>query len=576
MNNINLRIENKIIIPIKKSGTFPSLPINEKTISMINKENMSKSDKFFNANQKERIEMLKYAVNKVGEFVKVLNKSGITDRLRFKILLSRSHNIGKEILEKYFGLTSNEFNSVCGDRLENYVKIGFSKDKNYICFNYADKFFFSSIDSQIHVDRRPKWTLQLRICRGIVFDLNTGEMVSFPYEKFFNTGEYLDGEIENLAKKFMEHDFVASEKIDGILIHVFYDKYSNNLRFATRGQFDEDDKGYIKTSINLTNKTGSYEKIKNNVKTNRFSLMFELIDPRYRVVVGYGKKSTLILHGIRNIESLELLRCDKTQEYAKEWGFEAPGVSQFNSFDELIYFQKNSKDDVEGFVLRFNDGSMIKVKTEAYFGKLKGLRALSYRTIGESLLNGADWNKFLYEVIKSEELFPFANKYRANLIKESDKFHNIISCFVEKLLDSTRWVIYGTKEKELALSEIAYEYNRMIRFKELDPEKVKIDDLRSAINNFIYYTIKKENKYGVIYNKKLIDLSIKSLSNDFSWMGNKLEEDFSRSILGSGGLVADGLGQNIGGAGLKQTISDKGRIFEMDKEEKEKREEQKK
>ena len=556
-----VKLEETPKIPIVE---FPSYPEKAKTVVMINKENMSKSNAFFNSTRVERQEMLKSAVESVKFFVEVLSKHNIKNKLFFKSFISKFNN--KEILEKFFGLTADEFNSVCGCKFENYLRVGFSKDANYVCFNYADKFFFSSIDQNMHPSRKPNWSLQLRVCRGLVFDLNTCEVVSFPYEKIFNTGEYFDGEVKNLAKKMETQGFVASEKIDGILIQVFYDKYSKGLRFATRGQFDEDDKGYIETAANIVSQNGRNSKLKKYLCESErpYSAMFELVDPKYRVVVKYDK-SDLVLHGIRNLEDYSMIGFKEVQSIAKSMGFNAPDAPRFNNFEELYTFQQTASDDVEGFVLRFDDGSMVKVKTEAYFGKLKGLRSLSYRAIGESLLLGADWNKFLCEHIRSEELFPMANKYRANLVKESEKLHRIMDQFVHYLLLSTRWVIYGTKEKELANFEIMFKYDKLVKSGEIDSERITFEDLRSAINNLVYYQLKGEEKYGKFYNKKLIELSVKALSAPEDWMGNKLFGDLNLSVGGGG----------TSGAGLGSIENDIGKVYEMDKEEKDKRKNQK-
>lgn len=563
-----IKLEEVPKVPIVE---FPSYPEKKKSRAMINKENMSKSNNFFNATKQERQEMLRSAVEDVRSFVSILGKHNIKDRMYFRSFISKFNN--KEILEKFFGLTNEEFNSVCGCRFENYLKVNFSKDRNYVAFNYADKFFFTSIDPNIHPSRKPKWSLQLRVCRGIIFDLNTGEVVSFPYEKIFNTSEYFDGETTNLAKKMENQGFIGSEKIDGILIQVFYCRYSKGLRFATRAQFDEDEKGYIETAADIVGRNGRNAKLKKYLSEGErpLSAMFELIDPRFRIVVKYTN-SDLILHGIRNLEDYSMISFGEIQDAAKKLGFNAPEARRFNSFEELYTFQQTASEDVEGYVLRFDDGSMVKVKTEAYFGKLKGLRSLSYRAIGESLLIGADWNKFLCENIRSEELFPMANKYRTNIVRESEKIHSVLTKFVDNLLQSTRWVIYGTKEKELAISEIEFEYGRMVKYKEIDPNRIKPEDLRYAIGNLIYYKLKNEDKYGKMYNKQLIDLSVKNLTNEDNWMGGKMKE-FEKGM--DGGGIASAGSMNVGGAGLGSITSDKRPITPMDKEEKDKRKDQK-
>lgn len=529
---------------------------------------MKTSDNYFKLTRKEREGALQQGKEKLQSFVKFLSDHGLTDRAKFRDF---THSSNREVLSKYFGLTQNEFDSESGDKLSNYINVSFTKDGHYVTLNYADNFFFNSINREMA--KKPKWSMQMRMSRGITFDTATGEVVSFPYEKFFNMNEYLDGNLAGLAKKMSEQPFLASEKVDGILIQAFYDKHTDKIRFGTRAQLDPetDDKGFLQTAEKLANKTGRYDDLKQHLQGGR-SMILELIDPSYRVVVGYGKKSALFLHGIRDLKTSEMLDFKETQAIAKNFGLETPNTYEFKSFEELADFQKNTKEDLEGFVLRFQDGSMIKAKTEAYFAKLKGLKALSYKVIGESILNGEDWNKFKYERIKSEELFDVADKYRSDIMTQSDKFNRFLTGFADKIITASDWDTYGPQEKMQTQTEFRWAYQQAVKDGTVDPNRFKPEDFRMTVNYLINARMKNDQKDIDGYNKKLLILTTDALKTG-AWMGsklNELERSYTEMTLMKD--LSGGTGTTMGGLG--SLASDKGRVFEMDKEEKDKRKKQ--
>ena len=574
------------IIPVKKRvkkmeevpeirPTQHETPYKKTIASTGNSRMMAVSDKFFNLSPPAREDALNQGRDKLKSFVSKLGELGIKNRESFAEYARLN---GRQILADFFGLDNSHFNSESGDKFRNYIDVSFSSDGHYVAFNYADKFFFDSINKEYADKQRPKWSMQMRMSRGITFDTETGDVVSFPYEKFFNMNEYIDGDLANLAKKVATQKYIATEKVDGILIHAFYDKHNDKVRLGTRAMLDPDEKGFIDTAERLMKRGGRYDDIKTMLQNGK-SMVLELIDPKYRVVIGYGAKSVLVLHGIRDLKSSKMEGFKETGDIAKNFGLGAVSGRQFNSFEELAEFQAKSKEDVEGFVLRFEDGSMIKAKTEAYFDKLKGLKALSYPKIAESILNGDDWNVFKYEKIKSEELFDVADKYRSDIIKQSDKFNNFLTGFADKLLASADWESYGKQEKLAAQAEFNHAYVHASRTGIINSEKLSPEDFRIAVNYLISARMKNEKKDVDGYNKKLMGLTVDSLKTG-AWMGEKLNElqrsytemtlfkDFGSTI----GAAGD---TSVGTAGLVSLLSDKGVVYPLDKEEKEKRKKQK-
>jgi hypothetical protein len=594
--NVVLKAQKNKVIPVRKielPDEVVAIDAPGKALSFVdraehddrhsNSQLMKMSDSYFNASKSTRVSLQRIAVLKLQSFIRFLRENKLFNREDFRQFTA---NQSKDVLSNFFGLTNREFDSESGDKFDNYARLSFTNDGNYVTINYSDNFFFNSINKDLAENRRPKWSLQMRMIRGITFDIQTCELVSFPHEKFFNIDEYIDGDVANLAVKMTTQSFLASEKVDGILIHAFYDRHNNKVRFGTRGQLDQDERGFIETAEKLAKKSGHYNELNGMLKNGK-SVVLELVDPKYRVVVGYGNKSALFLHGVRDLKSLEMEDFLKIQKTAKELGLESPRTHSFSSFQELYDFQKNTKDDVEGYVLRFEDGSMSKAKTEAYFDKLKGLRALTYNAIGESILSGQNWTKFKYDKIKSEELFEVADRYKLNLIKQGNSIHEFLKRFVDEAVSSAGWEKFGPEEKKQFLPEVQVAYDKAVNAIEpnegfLDNKKVDFDTFRLASNYLASFLIKNNDSDRTFYNKKLMALAVDSLKTD-AWMGGKLQDEIQRSIdhmdltkdFMFGSMVASGPGQDIQGAGLTSVTSDKGKVYELSEEEKKKRKKQK-
>jgi T4 RnlA family RNA ligase len=88
--------------------------------------------------------------------------------------------------------------------------------------------------------------------------------------------------------------------------------------------------------------------------------VFEFVSPRNRIVLQYDKTELILLR----------LRCNKTGEYLKLEGFNTTGIKTavsvgIKTLDELIALKGEIK-DIEGWIVQFTNGKMVKVKGEHY------------------------------------------------------------------------------------------------------------------------------------------------------------------------------------------------------------------
>ena len=192
--------------------------------------------------------------------------------------------------------------------------------------------------------------------RGISFSVD-GKLVNRKYHKFFNLDERPDVGVDSLdfSKKFWVLD-----KLDGSMITPF--PYKGKLEMHTKmGATDvaapvtswvEDKKNYIDFMWEMLNEG--------------FTPIFEWISPSNRIVIDY-EDTNLVLTAIRHNITGEYVRYDRMVEIAKSHAI--PVVKALNElvtdFDGLVRHIKNIEGS-EGVVVRFDDGHMVKIKSEWY------------------------------------------------------------------------------------------------------------------------------------------------------------------------------------------------------------------
>lgn len=144
-------------------------------------------------------------------------------------------------------------------------------------------------------------------CRGLILDTaDDYKVVCYPYSRFFNHGE-------GAAATINWDKALAYEKLDGTLCTLYY--YDRAWHIATKG--NPQGSGSVGSNTNVTfnqlfwdtfNQLG-YELPQESDSNKCF--IFELCTELNRVVVQYPD-SRLVLHGVRNIESLEELSPNST------------------------------------------------------------------------------------------------------------------------------------------------------------------------------------------------------------------------------------------------------------------------
>lgn len=193
-----------------------------------------------------------------------------------------------------------------------------------------------------------------RECRGIIFDNKTGDILRRPYHKFFNVNER--PETENVP---LYEDHVILDKLDGSMIAPFFNR--GVLVFGTKmGATD-----VAKPVEEFVNGNPDYIDFSHSLIDSGWTPIFEWCSRKQRIVLDYPE-DRLILTAIRHIETGSYVEHSWLRGSTE--GYNIPVVKVFPSqknINGLIEYTRDLQ-DTEGFVVRFDDGHMVKLKCDWY------------------------------------------------------------------------------------------------------------------------------------------------------------------------------------------------------------------
>ena len=225
-----------------------------------------------------------------------------------------------------------------------------------------------------------------KLCRGKVIDMNTREIVSYPFDKFFNLNEVPETD-ESIIKEYInDADYIfATEKIDGSLVAI---TKLNNGKFliTTNGSFDNEQTDMAKKLID--EKYSEFKK----VSKNGFTYIFEIIYPENKIVIDYGNKKAMYLLAVRNLKTFNLVSPEETRKFAADCKFEMPAVYDFENLDTMVNLAHTMKNaNREGWVIRIgnkNGEFMVKLKLDEYFEMHKAFGKITVPWVYRHLLIG--------------------------------------------------------------------------------------------------------------------------------------------------------------------------------------------
>lgn len=205
-----------------------------------------------------------------------------------------------------------------------------------------------------------------RECRGLVFDLD-GKLINRRYHKFFNVNERDETAIHAID---WSCPHVILEKLDGSMVSPCY--VNGHLRWMTK-------MGITDTSMEAEAFVASrpeYAELAAHYLENGFTPIFEWCSNKNRIVLDYPE-DRFVLTAMREVHSGNYLLQDALEAIGRRYGIEvvkAYDVSRSKNGQYIVDLVRKAE-DFEGVVVRFDDGHMVKVKSDWYvrIHKIKSL-----------------------------------------------------------------------------------------------------------------------------------------------------------------------------------------------------------
>lgn len=247
-------------------------------------------------------------------------------------------------------------------------------DYDCILLNYPDKALYTLKEHKL------EWNAFLRVCRGVIFS-RKGELLSFPFHKFFNVNEHPETADSEVARWKIR---TITEKVDGVMIQVY--EHNGELIFASRHG--------VWSNASITAYQLAHAQIQEvwkHIPLRKFTLICELIHPTVWQpgMINYGNLQVLVLLFVRDHNTLELIPCCEIFANGAR-NLPEPLVLPATYTDTNDYWSAKEKvksapnADWEGVVLQgcgALGNQLVKIKNPHYIARLALVKSVSPQKI---------------------------------------------------------------------------------------------------------------------------------------------------------------------------------------------------
>lgn len=249
-------------------------------------------------------------------------------------------------------------------------------------------------------------------CRGIILDSSQNwQIISYPYDKFFNYGEIHATPINwNSAKVY--------EKLDGSLMVLYF--YDREWRVQSSGTPDAagEVNGFGFSFADLFWKVWQELGYQYPLEIDH-CFIFELITPYNRIVV-QPKENQLVLHGVRNIQTLEE---SEPSLWANQYGWQLVPSYPLTSWTEVIKAAEILDPlTSEGYIVCDAEFHRIKVKSPQYVAISHLREGFSSRRMIEIVLTN-EGEEFLSYFPEWRELYERTKARYLSLVQEIEEIY---------------------------------------------------------------------------------------------------------------------------------------------------------
>eukprot|EP01080_Neovahlkampfia_damariscottae_P005862 gene5862-9690_t len=375
------------------------------------------------------------------------------------------------------------------------VKEAIKNSKEFV-FNEVGNFIFSSYkitkentfpDPNSFKTEEEKKNAQIRReIRGLVFDLKTGNLVSRTLHKFFNINEREETFQDKI--KFEKENIFVLEKLDGSMVTPILD--DGLIRFRTKLSYNNDFTQPIEKFVYGKTPLEKFDIEQSNIlkfcqewMKKGYTPIFEWCSPEARIVLDYQEASlnVIAIRKIKNGQYIQYPELKKSAEkfnlpFVKAWNFNV------NSTTDLVKEIKKLE-NLEGCVLRFNDGRMYKIKSDWYIDIHKCKSFLKFNSLNENHVWGLIFDSRVDDTLSTlnsneerHQLQEFNDQVWNIVEKKAKKIQNIVKEGKEKCPTKKEYVIY-CKDVDSVEKRIYF-----LVYEGKDALKVLIDVCRHFIN----------------------------------------------------------------------------------------------
>ncbi len=186
-----------------------------------------------------------------------------------------------------------------------------------------------------------------REARGLVFD-KKGKLISRPYHKFFNVNELEETQYHKLP---WNAPHIILDKVDGSMVRPLLLPDTNGVRLATKAGI---------TNVALKAEEYLYGEMEPKYASwlytkavQGFTPILEWWHPENAIVVNYGDKPFFVLTAMRETVTGKYVPLDQID-------------TPFDKVNVVDWEYLDRNQGIEGVVVRWHNGHMVKVKTEWY------------------------------------------------------------------------------------------------------------------------------------------------------------------------------------------------------------------
>lgn len=317
------------------------------------------------------------------------------------------HIIPVEIKNNIFGdvIKPNRENKSIINGLDNSTLIH-KKDlgDGIVSYNFSREAFYSQ-----------KWNKLTTTARGLFIDSKSNNIVARSYPKFFEAEQHASTQWRNLERN-LKFPVTAYLKENGFLgiVSVWNNQLFIASKSTNQGEYKENFEKILRLHVNC-------DKLKEYLKNNNCSAIFECVDPYNDPhIIEYVNEKVVLLDIVQNDFTDTFKSYEEVQDLANKIGCQYKiKVNIFNTFEELKSFidefDKDMKQEIEGFVFVDQNNFMFKYKTPFYkFWKdMRRMKEYIDKGEGDKYFSTKNSSSKQYELMN--ELFSFMTSLKNTL-----------------------------------------------------------------------------------------------------------------------------------------------------------------